>query len=111
MSAAQDTAPERRRLATSQRPCLTGSKPNLFRRAACRERSRPRVVLLLCPVVPLLFGDGSHLGVESLVQTEQAHGKLVPLISLFLLWHIDRKLLLAAPKKGSNAGLLFILTG
>ena len=49
-------------------------------------------------------------GLNAWSQGEQAHGKLVPLISLFLLWH-DRKLLLEARKTGSNRGLFFIFSG
>jgi exosortase len=43
-------------------------------------------------------------------QMNQEHSKLVPVISLGLVWFHRRKIK-AAPKKGSNSGLIFVATG
>lgn len=45
-----------------------------------------------------------------LPEYNQEHSKFIPLISLFLLWH-RRKDIAAAPKEGSNAGLIPVVAG
>jgi exosortase len=45
-----------------------------------------------------------------LPQYNQEHSKLIPLIVLFLVWY-HRDAIRAAPKKGSNLGLIFLVIG
>ncbi|SRR5579862_1452140 len=64
------------------------------------------------------FAPLFHYGTETTLRwawnawsdPEQAHGKLVPFIALFLVWR-EREKLRAARKAGSNKGLIFVATG
>lgn len=111
MSAAQDTAPKQSSAGDFSKALFDWLKAEPLA-AALLAASALVLAWFFCCVPLFHYSSETALtwGLNAWSQTEQAHGKLVPLISLFLLWH-DRKLLLAAPKQGSNAGLLFILIG